>query len=91
VSSRRYRDPGADGRAVALLAHQLKQDTMIGILGLVYEERWRCAHVEDHKVDVAVIVDITESDASAGLHRVVVQTAAGGDLFEDLVAHVVKE
>src|SRR6267154_904992 len=64
---------------------------MVGILRVVYEERWRRADVENHHINVAVIVDVAEGHAAAGVHGAVVQTGDGGNLIEGAIALVAVE
>src|SRR6266404_2275523 len=64
---------------------------MVGIFGVVQEERRRRSDIENHHINVAVIVDVAEGYAAAGVHGAVVQPGGGGNLIEGAIALVAVE
>src|SRR5450432_449264 len=59
----------ADGASIAFGAHQLDLDPMVGPGHIVAKQGWRLVHVHDEDIDVAVIVEIAEGTAPAGVCR----------------------
>ena len=62
----------ADRASVRLRADQLHFDPMARLVALphvVTEEGWRLIHVHDEYVDIAVVVEIAEGAAAAGMRR----------------------
>jgi hypothetical protein len=72
----------ANGHAITLCADEVERDPVVIVFGFVEEERGWGADVEDKDVESAVVTDIAECCAAAGLWGACVQAGFGGDLAE---------
>src|ERR1700747_1389183 len=64
---------------------------MVGISSYVKENRWRGAYVEDHEINVAIVVEVAERNTTTRLEPPVIQSCCGGNVFEGAVAPIVKK
>src|SRR5207302_753773 len=61
-----YTNASADGSAIALCADQLDLDPILLVAAIVAKQRRRVVHVQNQRVDIAIVVVIAEGRAAAG-------------------------
>ncbi len=62
-----HRDPRADGAAVGFDARQLDLEPVVAAGHVVAQERRRLILIDDQDVDVAIVIEIAEGTAAAGV------------------------
>jgi hypothetical protein len=80
----------ADGSAVALRADEPKKHAMISVVRFVQEHRRRSARIEDHYIQVPVIIDAAESGASSRIHSPGIEPRLMSHFLESEIAPVAK-
>lgn len=61
---------------------------MVGVGGLIEKQGRRTVDIEDCKIQIAIVVDVSDACAAARLKGTVIQTSLGGDLLETLAVEV---
>src|SRR6185503_10512571 len=62
-------DSRADGGTITLGSNQMKTNTVVGVAGSIDQQRRRLADVEHENANVAVVINVPESGATARFRR----------------------
>ena len=79
---------GADRGAIALGADQLDLDPVLLVAAVVAQQRRHIVHVQNERVDVAIVVVVAESGAAAGEAFADARSHRRGHVFELAIAQV---
>src|SRR3954467_9589895 len=82
---------GTDGAAIALSPDQLKDDAVVRVPGFIEEYRRRGVNIEDHCIQLPIVIYVTNGSSPAGIKSSVIKPNLVGYVLKCEISVVSKE